>query len=290
MSLTAARVRALNAVVDEGSYSAAARRLGMSQPAISQSIQELEKAYNVELFERRGRHLIPTRLCLELAPLTDEMRRLEEAAEVLLEKGERLQTGVLRIGIGSLTPGMTLIGAFQQRFPGIQVQVEYAMFTDIIDAVVERRADVGVLPNVPNDGRFYKKLCLTQDVVALVPLGHPLAQAARLSIADLAGERLIFQQKGSVTQKLVDAAFRKAGSKPRASLVLKTHGEVYEAVTSGLGIGFIWRFGTSRKDGTRRIPISEIDTVFEEEVFRRSDTSNPIVDMFFATTDLIKFQ
>lgn len=289
-SLTASRVRALNAVIDEGSYAAAARRLGASQPAVSQAIRELEKAFKVNLFERRGRKLVATDLCLELAPITDEIGRLEDKAVHLMQRGERLSTGVLRIGIGSLMPGMALIGAFQQRFPGVQVQVEYAMYTEIIDAVLERRADIGILPDVPKDGRFKKKLCLTQDVVALVPVGHALAASSRISLAELVGERLIFQQKGSVTQKLLDAAFRKVGLTPRASLMLKTHGEVYEAVVAGLGIGFIWRYATTRKDGARRIPIAEVGTVYEEDIFCLAGTTDPIIDMFFSVADRIKFQ
>ncbi len=288
-SLTAARVRALNAVFDEGSYSAAARRLAMTQPAVSQAVQDLEDAFNVQLFERRGRKLMPTEFCMELAPLTEEIGRLEDAALLLLQRGERLDTGVLRVGFGNLMPGLALIGAFQKRFPDIQVQVEYAISANIIDAVLDRRVDVGILPNVPKDGRFHCKACLTQDVVALIPLGHPLAASRRVSISDLIGEKLIFHKKGSATQKVVDAAFEKAGLKPRASLVLETGGEVYEAVTNGLGIAFMWRHGTSRKDGARRVTVAEITATYDEVVFRRSDTASPVVDMFFDAIDFISF-
>lgn len=288
MSLTSARIRALNAVIDEGSYSAAARRLGMSQPAVSQSIRDIERSFGVTLFERRGRHLIPTDLCLELAPLANEIRKLEDAAQLLLREREIAQTGVLRIGIGSLTPAMTVIGAFQQRFPKVQVQVEYAIFSEVLKAVQEREVDIGVLPDVPDDGRFHKQFLVEQDVVALVPMGHPLAGETRLALRDLTSERLIFQQRGSVTQKLVDRAFQAFGQKPHASLVLKTHGEVYEAVAAGLGIGFIWRHGTSRKDGARRIPIAEINAVHKEELFRRRDTRTHVIDLFFSAAETLE--
>jgi len=60
------------------------------------------------------------------------------------------------------------------------------------------------------------------------------------------------QRMGSATQKVVDAAFEKAGLEPRASLVFETGGEVYEAVANGLGIAFMWRYGSSRKDDAER--------------------------------------
>jgi len=281
-ALTASRIRALNAVFDEGSYSAAARKLGMTQPAISQAIQDLEKAFKVRLFERRGRRLVPTECCLDLAPLTEEMRRLEDALLHQLQRNERFDIGVLRVGIGSLMPGMELIAQFQQRFPNIQVQVEYAIYSAIIEAVLDGRADIGILPYVPKDGRFHRAVCLEQDVIALIPLGHAQAGARAVSLQNLVYEKLIFQKQGSATQRVVDAAFKKLGLSPRPSLILETGSEVYEAVVNGLGIGFMWRHGTSRKDGARRVPVTEIDRHYEEVVFRRADTTNPIVDMFFS--------
>lgn len=283
MSLTTSRVRALNAVLDEGSYSAAARRLGLSQPAISQAVQDLERAYGVTLFQKRGRQLVPTDLCLELSDITAGIQRLEDDASHILSRGEKIEAGLLRIGLGSLMPGMSIIGAFQKRFPKIQVEVDYAMHAEIIDAVLEQRVDIGVLPNVPKDGRFTSQTYLTQDVVALVPLGHRLASIPSVGISELVNENLIFQKKGSATQRVVDAAFRKADINIRPVLFLETGSEVFEAVANGLGVGFMWRHGTTRQDGARRVSINEINATHEEVIFRRSDTKNTLVELFFVT-------
>ena len=288
MSLTSSRIRALNAVVNEGSYSAAARRLNLSQPAISQAVQDLERAFKVELFKRRGRILTPTELCIELSAITSDIQRREDEAMLLLTRGENLESGIMRIGLGSLMPGMQLIGAFQKRFPKVQIEVEYAIHANIIDAVMDQRVDIVILPNVPKDGRFHSQVCLTQDVVALVPPSHPLANMPQLSVTDLMDEKLIFQKKGSATQRVINAAFKKADMAPRPVLVLETGSEVFEAVACGLGIGFLWRYGTSRKDGARRVRITEVENTHEEVVFRRSDTTNAIVDMFFSTVTATK--
>jgi len=87
MALTTSRMRALDAVLDEGSFSAAASRLGVSQPAVSQAIHDLERAFDVQLFERRGRSLVPTDLCLDLEPVISELRKLEERATHILRGG-----------------------------------------------------------------------------------------------------------------------------------------------------------------------------------------------------------
>ncbi len=282
-SFTAARIRALNAVFEEGSYSAAARHLGMTQPAVSQAIQDLEKAFDIQLFEKRGRRLLPTEFCLELAPIADEMVRLERTALNLLDRGARVESGILKVSFGNLSPGLDMIRGFQKKFPKVQVQTEYAIYSNVIDAVLERRADIGILPNLPKDGRFHSKICLSQNLIALVPLHHPLSTALKLSLADLAVEKLIFQKKGSATQKVIDSAFRTSGLDPRPTLVLEKGVEVYEAVASGMGIGFMWSHGTRRKDGLQRIPIEEVSSSYDEFVFRRADLSNPIADLFFST-------
>lgn len=283
MSLTSSRIRALNAVLDEGSYSGAARALNISQPAISQAVQDLEQSFGIRLFSKRGRQLVPTDLCLEIAEKSAGIQRLEDDISHILRRGENVESGRLRVGLGSLMPGMAFIGTFQRQFPNVQVDAEYDMYTEIIDSVLEHRVDIGVLPNIPGDGRFLSQVCLRQDVCALVPTDHRYAHRPSLGIRDLAQERLIFQRKGSATQRVVDQAFRRVGVHPKPVLYLQTGSEVFEAVANGLGIGFLWRHGTSRQDGARRITIDEIEDTHEEVVFCRSDNSNQLVDLFFMT-------
>lgn len=280
-SLTAARLRALNAVFEEGSFAAAARLLGASQPAISQSVHDLEKAFQVKLFEKRGRRMVPTDLCIEISPLLEQMECIEEQLIQTLRGRTYLNNGLLKIGIGSLMPAMSIIGKFQKNYPDVQVQVEYGIYAKVIDSVLERKVDIGILPNIPKDGRFRRKKCLYQKIVALVPESHHFAQFEQLELSKLAQERLIFLTPGSASQKLIDNAFQNLKLSPKPSLILNTHSEVFEAVTSGLGIGFIWCKGTNRKDGAKRIPIVELDYGYEEEIFCRSDTSFGLVNIFF---------
>jgi len=285
VGLTVARLRAFGSVAAEGSFSAAARRLGMSQPAVSKAIRELETNFRIKLFEKRGRSLVPTDLALELAPIAEEIVHLEERALGILEREDRLDTGQLRIGLGNSMPGIALIGSFQRRVPGAKVQVEFGNSSDIIDAVIENRVDVGLLPNLPTDKRFRRKVCLVQQVVAVIPAGHRLAGASAVSLEELAREDLIFRSTGSSTQRVVDQAFRSAGIDIQPRMILETRDGVCEAVAHGLGIGFIWRFGTSRNDGFVRVPVREIRERYEEVLFQRTGSENLLADLFVATSN-----
>jgi len=282
MTITPARLRAVAAVAEAGTYAGAGRLLGVSQPAVAQHVRELERAYGVRLFTRSGGRLAPTPLARTIAELSDRLGDIEAEAERLLRRQTTLAGGSLRVGLGNSMPGMAVIGALVRDIPSIAVSVELGSHAQIIRAVLSREIDVAVLPNVPRDGRFRCETLIEQDVVALAPPDHPVARAGRTDCATLARHRLIFRSQGSATQREVDAAFRRAGLVPRPAITLDTRDGVYEAVANGLGIGFMWRFGTGRHDEVRRVPIAEMNRHHQETVFALAESQPPAVDAFFA--------
>ena len=282
MLLTSARVRAFNAVLETGSFSAAAKKLGLSQPAITQSVREIERAANVTLFERRGRALAPTALCADLYRLTAESERCDIEALRLLKQHANLETGTFHIGLGNSMPGMALIREFRRRFPGVQVQVELGSWAKIIAAVVEQRVDVGVLPNVPDDGRFVRKICLKQDVVAIIAEDAPLSQSSQTSCAELMRHPLIFRTATSSTQRVVDKGFRNGGLAPKPTMVLDTRDGVYEAAANGLGVGFLWEFGSSREDRIRKLRVIDFEQGHPEHIFHLAGRASPLIAAFEA--------
>src|SRR5262245_19240452 len=153
MSLTSSRVRALNAVYEAKNFSKAAKRLGVSQPAVAQQIRDMEADFRIKLFDRRGYGLIPTALCHQLCSVTSKIQAAETEALAILRQHEELKGGELRIGLGNSMPGMILISSFQRRFPEVQISVEMGSWASFIDAVGNQRVDVGVHPVVPCGGR-----------------------------------------------------------------------------------------------------------------------------------------
>jgi LysR family transcriptional regulator, low CO2-responsive transcriptional regulator len=288
MSLTSSRIRAINAVFDAGSFSQAARRLGMSQPAVTQQVRSLEDHFGVTLFERRGSKLMPTALCREFVAVTSQLHGLEAQALAVLRQKDALKGGELRIGLGNAMPGMALISAFHRLYPSIQIAVEMGNWASIIDAVVDQRVDVGVLPDVPSDNRFHREICLRQGVVAIVHPNHPLARVKKLSCIELAKHRLVFRTKQSSTQRVVERAFRAAGVKPRPEIVLDTRDGVFEAVANELGVGFTWEYGSSRADKIVKIHVPEMATQTPEHIFCLAGRRYKLVELFFETPKAIR--
>ncbi len=282
MRLTTSRMRAINAVFEAGSFSAAARRLGLSQPAIAQQIRDLELEFHVRLFDRRGNGLAPTPLCRQLVGVTSRLHGIETDALSILKQHEQATGGELRIGLGNSMPGMALVSAFIRQFPSITVQVEMGTWGSILEAVSEQRVDLGILPDVPDDGRFRREVCLRQSVVAIAHPRHPLAGIGRVSCTGLMQERLIFRTRGSSTQRVVDRAFRNAGLTPRPAITLDTRDGVFEAVSNRIGIGFMWELGSSRTDSIVKLAVPDMAAPVAEHVFCLAGTRERLVEMFFS--------
>ena len=108
MALTWSRIRAVNAVIETGTFAAAARRLGVSQPAVAQLVRELEAEYEVALFDRHGHTLIATTLCRRLYSATSRVQSIEAEALAILQQRDEVSGGELRIGLGNAMPGMAV--------------------------------------------------------------------------------------------------------------------------------------------------------------------------------------
>lgn len=283
MPLTLSRLRAIKAVAITGSYAAAARMLALSQPSVSQQIKDLEADYRVQLFQRSNGTLHPTPLCAQLCDVAERIAEEELIAERILTRHSTLTGGRISLGLGNSMPGMALIALFRQRHPGVAVSVETGSFEKIVKAVLSREVDVGVLPDVPTDGRFRTELLVRQDVVAIVHPGNRLAERVSLGCAELMREPLIFRTRGSSTQRIVDRAFRRAGFTPSPLLTLDTRDAVYEAVANNLGVGFMWRHGTGRTDAVRRVKVREMDGKYDEVAFALAGENTVLLDAFLAT-------
>ncbi|OOY11929.1 LysR family transcriptional regulator [Thioclava marina] len=280
-ALSLSRLRSVTAVAEEGSFSAAARQLGVSHSAVAQQIRDLETAFGVRLFDRFNGTLCATPLCAQLCDIGARMREAEHDALRILERRGPTGKRRLRVGLGNSMPGIAIVNQLLRQHPSLTVSVESGSHQDILAALLRREVDVAVLPDLPKDGRFRTARVLSQEVVGIVSADSPTGLRDEVSLEELAQLPLIFRSQGSSTQKVVDRAFRAAGLSPEPQLIADTRDAVYEAVALGIGIGFMWRFGTYRTDTVRRLLIREIRSTVDEVVFALKDERNELIELFF---------
>ena len=289
MSLSLARLNAVRHVAETGTFAAASRRLGVSQPAISQHIRELENTYRVQLFRRDMEGLKPTPLCLELCDIAERLFREQSGAERLLGRRNSLSDGQINIGLGNVMPGVAAVANFHKTYPGVKLRIETGSHAQITRAVLNHDVDIGILPDVAANPRLRKTTLAHNEVVAIASKLHPLARRNEVSLSDLIAEPLIFRSSGSSTQRIVDRLFARHDMEPTPILTVDSRDGLYEAVSHNMGIGFIWRYGTSRIDRVVRLQIREDIASSVESVFALADYKSEVIDGFFRSVEEKRF-
>lgn len=208
--MTLRHLRIFCAVLEQGSMSAAAQSLFMTQPSVSQAIRELEQHYGCVLFERMGRRLAVTpageRLYPRARALVEQFEELEQAQS---REGQRQ---LLRIG-ANLTVGSALLHDYlarlEQRCPGAEIQVYVSRSADLIQRLNENRLDLA-LTEALSDQPDYFQIPFCQDrILAAAHPEHPVFQLERVTPEALAAQRLLLRERGAGVreqfQRLVEA-------------------------------------------------------------------------------------
>lgn len=206
------------AVAEAGSFSRAADRLGISQPAISQQMRDLEAGLRVSLFQRRGKRILLTSAGLIFQEHARAiLRRLENFLEELSREPGELR-GALHLGIVPfldvvLTPH--LVGRFATDHPGISLTVEEISSTEIETALEEGHMDVGlgfITRHSPN--LHYERLC-TDEFALIVSESHPWAKRRVIHFSELHQQRLLQLPDTFVMRRMTDEICRNHQVRPR---------------------------------------------------------------------------
>lgn len=266
--LSYAQLRAFNAVAKEGSFSAAARRLGLSQPAVTAQIKAIEQSYGVFLFERTGEGARMTPLAKTLFQETRELSVIEEVATDILSASSALKSGELNVMCGAPNPAMALISEFRRRYPGVRINASFGNWHQVTTALYEQRCDAIILTGVPEDETLNRVAYMEQRAIALVPSDHPLARRGKpVSLHELTDQPLIFRTEHSLTQNALQKALKTSNLEIEPALRLGEREAVYEAVLQGVGIGFMFELAVTRDDpGVTRVPIVELNEHYVEHV------------------------
>lgn len=275
----------LNSVLEEGNYTQAAKRLGVSQSAISQALSTLENNLGFKLFMQRGRHFVPTDYCLELGTLTSKVQAVEDELDQLIQRSKVFESAILKVGLCSPLPGTEIIRQFSKRYPKLQTEIYFGNFHETFSRVVNGQVDVGILANVPKSAKLQFKKCATQRLVALCSPNHAFASRESISLTELATETVIFRTHGSTTQKLINEALAKINLEITPTYIVNTQESVYDAVYQNLGVGFAWSESAIRKGGFVKVPIAELPSDYDEVVFSLKNVNNLVVSALMNSLD-----
>jgi DNA-binding transcriptional LysR family regulator len=239
------QLAAFCAVVERKSFSLAAERLGVTQPAVSQQVRALEERLGRTLLDRSGRRVEPTEAGTRL--YLSAQRLLNDEAQLLadLEEGAELH-GELAIG-ASTGPGAHLVPLllceFQRANPGLGVALTVADTQAVIEQVADRVLELGVVGALRRQRSLDFEPLARDEIVLAVPPGHAFAGRV-VAPSKLRQESMIVMQEGAGVRHVIEEELRRAGLRlrdlePRLELGLQE--SVKSAVAAGYGIAFISR-------------------------------------------------
>lgn len=242
MRYTLRQLQVFLAVARTGSVSRAGDELAMSQSAVSGALADLERQFDVRLFDRIGKRL----------QLSDVGRALRSRAAGVWDEARDLETalvghadgGCLRVG-ATLTIGnyvaVPLMARFMREKPGSLVRLDIANTEEIARRVVNFEIDVGLIEGELAHPELAVVPFRDDELVVFSSPTHPLAKKRALTDADLRAAAWIVREHGSGTRQAFDRAM--AGILPELRIILELpHTEVIKrAVEAGLGLGCVSR-------------------------------------------------
>ena len=231
-------------VARQGSFTRAAERLHVAQPAVSIAIRKLEEDLDLTLLNRQDKQVT---LTAEGETLLGHARRIIEelaAAEAEMAELRGLEKGEVRIGIPPMMSSYffpLIIREFRQRYPDLRLSVNGEGAASIQRLISRGEIDMGVIAGhrVPEGLEFQH--FLREEIVACVPADHPLAGAGAVSLADFLREPLIFFKQGYYMRELMDELVAQGSLQPQVVFETNLFSLVRSLVKEKLGISTFLR-------------------------------------------------
>lgn len=280
-------LRSLLAVADTGSITEAADRIGLTQPALSRRLQQLEEHLGAELLSR-GR---------KGAQLTEIGRLVEREARILIARYDHLRDqvrahqglegGTVRIGGGATAVSFVLpkaIAAFQRSHPGVRFQLKEAGSIEVAEDVLSSRLELGLvtLPVKTRDLTVWP--LLTDRIVLVGPRGHPLAQGDNsINASALEGMAFVGFEADTAVRQIIDAALRDAGVAMNVVMELRSIPAILRMVATTGNLAFVSRLGVDSLEDVSEIEVRDLRIERELAVISRRGTSlSPAAQAFSA--------
>ncbi|MGP5106976.1 LysR family transcriptional regulator [Pseudomonas helleri] len=277
------------AVAEEQNFGRAAKRLGMSQPPLSEQIQVLEQALKVKLFDRSRRGAKLTPVGAAILPAVRKFAEQLERLELAVEEAVAGQSGVLTIGAISTAMFDVLPGLIEQLkndYPHLTVSVREIDSVEAVPALETSDIDLAFARLDGDLGASIKSLPLLEDrLVVAMAADHPLASRSRINLSSLANEPLVmFSRKVSPVyfDNLISTC-KASGFSPRVLHEVRSVASQIAFVSYGQGIALVP--ASLKKLAPANVvfrPLSQKLNVVTTAVAWNAERANPLIDEIIA--------
>ena len=255
-------------VIEAMSFTAAAERLHISQPAVSMQINNLETRLNTILFDRSGRNIRPTEAADALLPLAREILNYATHIEETMASLHGELSGCLQLGCSTAGGRYVLphlIARFRALHPGVRVTVGICTPESAVDQVCDGRAHLSILSSETSCRDVEYRPFFEDRVVLIVPKDHPWTHRTHISPQELIGQPFILREETAGTRRVMQAGLLEYDIRlPDLDVVMELGSSeaIVTAVEAGIGVAFISQIVASRCIGAGyvvEVPIEGLD-------------------------------
>lgn len=241
---TLPQLRVFEAIARLGSLTRAAEEVHIAQPTASVQIKKLAATIGLPLFEQVGRRVYLTDAGQRLYAGCQDLFRAFASIEEALNDLRAVESGCLRLAASSTGKYLAprLLGAFLQRYPGIDAQLEIFNRKALVDRLAGNQDDLYLFAAPLAREDVVTQALLPNPLVVFARDDHPLAGARRIALARLAAEPFLMREPGSGTRLLATQLFQRHGLAPKVRMELSTDEAIKEAILAGLGVAILSRF------------------------------------------------
>ena len=276
------QLRTFYAVAREGSFTAAARVLHVSQPTLTSQIKKLEASYGIELFRRHGRGVELTETGKQLLEIAHQIISNQDEAITFLKAVKNLEAGHLKIGAVGPYQAAEILAVFHQSYPGIKVSVNFGNSRDILKDVINYRADIGIVGLHTNDATLHSLPYSNPRPIVIVPRSHPWSDRDSICLSELTNQKMIRRELGSLTRDAFESALARENVAVKFVLEISSKDGIVAAVAQNVGIGVISEEEHIPNRHVHALQISDIGIKMQVLVICHTDRSEArLIKPFF---------
>ncbi|MFJ6385470.1 LysR family transcriptional regulator [Kitasatospora sp. NPDC092039] len=281
------QLRYFAAVVDEGTFTAAAARLHVSQSGISTQVAKLERELGQQLLDRAGRQVRLTPAGEAVLPLAKNALATLEAIQHTAAEFADAVRGRVRLGMitgCSIPPFLDAVADLGRSHPGIELSLHEGHSEDLQAQVLAGSLDLALIGYAGEvSPGLEATVAVDEPIAAVVPVGHPLDRA-RLRLADLRGEKILCLSPGTGIRAAYQDSCRRLGLDPRVDIEASSPVALLRLAERGAGVAVLSASSAAGTAGAglRTVPLADAATCARLGLVARHDQPSPAVRLLRA--------
>lgn len=278
--------RAFYAVATEGSFTAAANFLNVSQPTITSQVKGLEAHYGVELFHRNPRGVTLTDAGRELLVIIRRIHTNQLDAIQYLQSVQDLHTGHLRIGSYGPYDVIEILAEFTRRYTNLTCSLTFINSGKLHEELHNHNLDVAIFTQMEVTSEFHSIAYRKNKLVVIVGKAHPWNNRKYVHIKDIEGERLIVREQGSEIRRATEKALELSNVTPSNIIEIGSREGTVAAVAQNVGICLIFDEGMIPDNLVTKLQIRGANIVSLVDVVCLAERrKSRIIDCFFGIAE-----